>query len=178
MRAFERVWLPLLVSALTMVIGFGSLMVNRITAIWELGLFAVVGVVWLTLTSLTFIPAALQLLPLAPRRPRSGKTGAALGAGSERARRTGLPAAAWRVVQCAPLRRRWRSWRRGTSRWTRISSGYFDPALAGAASTTRPSIARSSAAIRSTLVVEGAEPGMLKRWEVLKQIKELQALSC
>src|SRR3989441_2458670 len=42
-RAFARVWLPLTISAVATVIGFGSLMVNRITAIWDLGLFAVVG---------------------------------------------------------------------------------------------------------------------------------------
>src|SRR5437867_7325686 len=69
-RAFARVWLPLVISALTTVIGFGSLMVNRITAIWDLGLFAVVGVVCLTVTCLTFLPAALQLMP---SRLRSGK---------------------------------------------------------------------------------------------------------
>src|SRR5207302_6507868 len=62
-RAFARVWLPLTISAVTTVIGFGSLMVNRITAIWDLGLFAVVGVVCLTVTCLTFLPAALQLMP-------------------------------------------------------------------------------------------------------------------
>src|SRR5256885_9626901 len=73
-RAFARVWLPLVISALTMVIGFGSLMVNRITAIWDLGLFSVIGVVWLTVTSLTMIPAALQLMRGEPRTARSGKT--------------------------------------------------------------------------------------------------------
>ena len=62
-RAFARVWLPLTISAVVTVIGFGSLMVNRITAIWELGLFAVIGVVCLTITCLTFLPAALQLMP-------------------------------------------------------------------------------------------------------------------
>src|SRR5262249_59878612 len=41
-RAFERVWVPLLISALVTVIGFGSLMVSRIPAIFELGAFAVV----------------------------------------------------------------------------------------------------------------------------------------
>jgi len=66
-RAFARVWLPLTVSALTNVIGFGSLMVNRITAIRDLGEFAVVGVLCLTVASLTFLPAALQLMPAALR---------------------------------------------------------------------------------------------------------------
>lgn len=69
-RAFDRVWLPLAISAFTTVVGFGSLMVNRITAIWDLGLFAVIGIVFLTVTSLTFIPAALELLP-ARRRGRA-----------------------------------------------------------------------------------------------------------
>src|SRR5262249_47737154 len=63
-RAYARVWLPLTISALVTVIGFGSLMVNRIPAIWELGAFAVVGVVFLTLVCLTFLPAALALLPV------------------------------------------------------------------------------------------------------------------
>src|SRR5438128_1879435 len=72
-RAFARVWLPLAISALTTVIGFGSLMVNRITAIWDLGLFAVIGVVCLTVTCLGFLPAALQLMPSRLRSARSGK---------------------------------------------------------------------------------------------------------
>src|SRR5437867_8170137 len=72
-RAFARVWLPLAISALTTVIGFGSLMVNRITAIWDLGLFAVIGVVCLTVTCLGFLPAALQLMPSRLRSARAGK---------------------------------------------------------------------------------------------------------
>src|SRR5437667_330472 len=86
LRAFTRVWLPLTISAVTTVIGFGSLMVNRITAIWDLGLFAVVGVVGLALTCLTFLPAALQLLPSRLRFARSGKISPTL---SENLRRLG-----------------------------------------------------------------------------------------
>src|SRR4029450_13759126 len=44
-RAFERVWLPLVISVLTVMIGFGSLMVNRIPAIFALGSFAVLACV-------------------------------------------------------------------------------------------------------------------------------------
>ena len=72
-RAFARVWLPLVISALTTVVGFGSLTVNRIIAIRDLGVFAVVGVVCLTITCLTFLPAALQLMPSRLRSARSGK---------------------------------------------------------------------------------------------------------
>src|SRR5262249_51639053 len=63
-RAFERVWVPLLISALVTVIGFGSLMVSRIPAIFELGAFAVVGVVCLTASTLLVLPAALALMPV------------------------------------------------------------------------------------------------------------------
>jgi len=38
-------------------------MANRISAIWDLGLFAVIGLAFLTVTSLTFIPA-LELMPV------------------------------------------------------------------------------------------------------------------
>src|SRR2546428_480676 len=85
-RAFARVWLPLAISALTTVIGFGSLMVNRITAIWDLGLFAVIGVVCLTVTCLGFLPAALQLMPSRLRSARSGKVSPTL---AENLRRLG-----------------------------------------------------------------------------------------
>src|SRR2546425_3218856 len=85
-RAFARVWLPLTISAVTTMIGFGSLMVNRITAIWDLGLFAVVGVVCLTVTCLTFLPAALELMPARLRSDRSGKISPRL---AEKLRRLG-----------------------------------------------------------------------------------------
>ncbi|HXJ32856.1 MAG TPA: MMPL family transporter [Candidatus Eisenbacteria bacterium] len=63
-RAFERVWVPLLISAFTTAVGFGSLMVNRIPAIFQLGEFAVVGVLCLTASTLVALPATLALLPV------------------------------------------------------------------------------------------------------------------
>ncbi|MGH7899394.1 MAG: efflux RND transporter permease subunit, partial [Candidatus Binatia bacterium] len=83
-RAFERVWVPLVISALTTAIGFGSLMTNRITAIWDLGVFAVIGIVFLTVTSLTFIPAALQLMSVGQRTQRSGRIAPALSSALSR----------------------------------------------------------------------------------------------
>src|SRR5262249_39433503 len=77
-RAFQRVWLPLTISAFTTIVGFGALTVNRIVAIRDLGAFAVVGVVCLTITCLTFLPAALQLMPVRLRSARSGKISPAL----------------------------------------------------------------------------------------------------
>jgi predicted RND superfamily exporter protein len=172
-RAFARVWLPLVVSAFTMVIGFGSLMVNRITAIWDLGLFAVIGVVWLTVTSLTMIPAALQLMRVAPRTARSGRTAprlsrllGSLGEHAYASRRTIL----WGGMVVAALALT------GLHR-IRVDSDflyYFDPS----SQVRRDNEVINQEIVGSNpfyLVIEGSGPGVMKRWEVLKLIKDLQA---
>jgi len=172
MRAFQRVWLPLVVSAGTMVIGFGSLMVNRITAVWDLGLFSVVGVLCLTVTSLTLIPAALQLLGVEPRYARSGKVTPRitrlLTTVAERAyasRRAILRVSL--VVGLAAL---------AETRLIQVDSdflSYFDPS----SEVRRDNEVINREVVSSNpfyLVIDGAEPGVLRHWEVLKLIKELQ----
>jgi uncharacterized protein len=172
-RAFELVWLPLVISALTNIVGFGSLMVNRITAIWDLGLFAVVGLAFLTVTSLTFIPAALQLMPVEPRTRRSGKVSPML---SGFLRRLGKRAYVFR----RPIL------------WA--SAAVAVVAAAGATLIHVDSnfvyyFKRSSEVRQANevinqdivgtnifyLVLEGTEPDLFKRWEVLKQIKDLRS---
>src|SRR5437867_12191793 len=172
-RAFARVWLPLTGSAATNVIGFGSLMVNRITAIWDLGLFAVVGVLCLTVTSLTFLPAALQVMPSGLRSARSGKVSPRL---SENLRRVGEHAIDSRrfilwgavVVGLVSL---------AGARFIKVDSDflyYFD---------RDAEVRRANEAINQTIVgsnpfyvvINGGAPGVLKRWEVLKLIKDLQS---
>jgi predicted RND superfamily exporter protein len=171
-RAFERVWLPLTISALTTLIGFGSLLVNRITAIWDLGLFAVVGVVFITLTSLTFLPAALQLLPMELRSARSGKISPTL---SDNLNRLGQRAyASRRVILWAAAGLALVAFA-GT--WMiRVDSDflyYFDrhSEVRQASETINHEIVGSNPFY---LVLEGGQPGVLRRWEVLKQVKELQ----
>src|SRR6266705_3266505 len=171
-RAFARVWLPLVISALTTVIGFGSLMVNRITAIWDLGLFAVVGVVCLTVTCLTFLPAALQLMPSRLRSARSGKISPTL---AENLRRLGervytkrrqilWAGAALSLVALAGARR------------IRVDADflyYFTPG----SEVRRANEMINREIIGSNpfyIVVEGGAPGVIRRWEVLKLIKDLQ----
>src|SRR5881628_136009 len=171
-RAFARVWLPLAISALTTVIGFGSLMVNRITAIWDLGLFAVVGVVCLTVTCLTFLPAALQLMPSRLRSARSGKISPTL---AENLRRLGervytkrrhilWAGAALSLVALAGARR------------IRVDADflyYFTPG----SEVRRANEMINREIIGSNpfyIVVEGGTPGVIRRWEVLKLIKDLQ----
>jgi len=171
-RAFQRVCLPLLISALTVAIGFGSLMVNRITAIWDLGLFAVIGVIFLAITSLTFIPAMLQLLTAEARTARSGKISPWL---SQFLKRMAVRDYSSRYLIL------WGSAAVGLlaltgTRLMRVDSDflyYFAPnsEVRLANETINREIVGSNPFY---LVIEGSKAGVIKRWEVLKEIKELQ----
>jgi hypothetical protein len=174
LRAFARVWLPLVISALTAAIGFGSLMVNRITAIWDLGCYAVVGVVCMAVTCLTFLPAALHILPVALRSARSGQVSAGLSARlnqlGRRAHDSRRPilwtAVAIGIVSLA-----------GT-RLIRVDSDflyYFKPhsEVRVANETINQKIVGSNPFY---IVVGGGDAaGLIKRWEVLRLVKDLQA---
>ena len=56
--------IPVTVAALTTVVGFATLLVNRIATIRALGLYAAVGFVCLTTVVLTLMPAILTILPV------------------------------------------------------------------------------------------------------------------
>jgi uncharacterized protein len=171
-RAFCRVWLPLSISALTTAIGFGSLGVNRIGAIRDLGVFAVVGILCLTVTTLTFMPAALCLLPARKRSVLSGRVSPFL---AEALRRIGRRAFASRrailwgaaLIGAVALL---------AARGIRVDSDflyYFEP---------RAEVRRSNEAINREIVgsnpfyvvVGDGTPGTLARWEVLKLLRDLQ----
>jgi predicted RND superfamily exporter protein len=171
-RAFERVWIPLAISAFTTIVGFGSLMVNRITAIWDLGLFAVIGIVFLTITSLTFIPAALELLPIERRTRRSGEVPPMLWRALNR---LGKRAYVFRV----PI-----LWAAALTAVVAVVGGgaiqvdsnflyYFKPnaPIRVDNEMINEHIVGSNPFF---LVIEGDEAGVMKRWEVLKQISELE----
>ena len=68
LRALTRVSVPVTVAAFTTVVGFVTLLVNRIGTIRALGLYAAVGFACVTVVVLTLMPAALTLLPLPHRR--------------------------------------------------------------------------------------------------------------
>src|SRR5262249_9321615 len=148
-------------------------MVNRITAIWDLGLFAVVGLSFLTVTSLTFIPAALELMPVELRTKRSGKVSPLL---SGFLRRLGKRAYVFRrpiLWECAALA----IVAAVGATFIRVDSNftyYFKPT-----SEVRQAIEVIDQDFGGTslfyIVLEGTEPDLFKRWEVLKQIKELRS---
>ena len=72
---FSRMAFPVGLAVLTTIIGIGSLMINRITAIKEFAFFACFGIASLMIIALTFLPAMMALLPL----PRSGGQGVSRG---------------------------------------------------------------------------------------------------
>ncbi len=173
MRAVRQVWAPLLISAFTTAVGFGALMISPITAIWDLGLLSVLGLVFLTVTSLGYLPSALVLWARVAGRsyetaptPRIEQLMARLGAQAYAARGAVLAAAA--VVALVALA--------GGARIQVDSDflNYFDR--------TSP-VRRDHEIINQQivgsnpfyLIVEGGAPGALKRWEVLKKVKELQS---
>ena len=171
-RAYARVWLPLSISALVTVIGFGSLMVNRIPAIWELGAFAVVGVVFLTVVCLTFLPSALALLPVERVAARARDGSPAMD---------GLLARIARAIIRAPQPIWWAALILASlallgMRRIEVDSDfltYFSP---------RSAVRRANEVINREIVglnpfyvvVEAPVPGALKSWVNLKLLKDLQ----
>lgn len=170
-RALEEAGVPVLISALTTMVGFGSLMVNRITAIWDLGLFAAIGLGFLIITSLALLPAALHVLP-----PRSAARSGASPALAVRLGRLGRAAFARRnvVVICAVIVS---ALALLGARRIRVDSdflSYFDPS----SEVRRANEVINSEIVASNpfyLVVEGTGPALLEKWEVLRQIKDLQS---
>ena len=74
-RSLVRVSVPVTVAALTTIVGFITLLVNRIGTIRALGLYAAVGFASITIIVLTLIPAALACLSLPHRSQTTTKEG-------------------------------------------------------------------------------------------------------
>jgi len=72
-RTIAHIGTPVLVTALTTVLGFVALLVYHIEAIRNLGVFAVFGITALFLLALTLTPVLLSLLPAPPRVPEGSK---------------------------------------------------------------------------------------------------------
>ena len=63
-KTFGNIALPSFLAVLTTVIGLGSLLVNRITAIQEFAIFSCFGMLSILIIVLTFLPATLACVPL------------------------------------------------------------------------------------------------------------------
>jgi predicted RND superfamily exporter protein len=172
LHALREVWAPLLISGFTSAVGFGSLMLSSIIAIWDLGLMAMVGVVALTVTSLGYLPSALVLwsryagssTETAPS-PRVESLMERLGTQAYAARGVVLGSAG--IVALVALV--------GATRIIVDSDflTYFSPSspVRGDHEIINQEIVGSNPFY---LIVEGGAPGAMKQWEVLKKVKELQ----
>jgi predicted RND superfamily exporter protein len=73
LQTLKHMTLPVMLTGLTTIAGFIALMANPINAVKEFGVFASIGVVYITLLSITFAPALLKALDRHPGRwPESG----------------------------------------------------------------------------------------------------------
>jgi hypothetical protein len=75
-RTIAQIGTPVLVTALTTVLGFGALLAYHIEAIRNLGIFAVFGISSLFLLALTLTPALLSLMPAPPPSPGTSRVDA------------------------------------------------------------------------------------------------------
>ncbi len=66
-KTFANISLPTFLAVLTTVIGLGSLLANRITAIQEFAIFSCFGMVSILIIVLTFLPATLVFVPLSAK---------------------------------------------------------------------------------------------------------------
>jgi len=171
-RGLHAVWTPLLISAFTTAVGFGALMISQIAAIWDLGFMSVLGIVFLSVTSLGYLPAALVLWDRfvgrsreTARWPRIEQLMARLGAQAYAAR--GKVLAITGVLAVIALV--------GAARIFVDSDflTYFD----------RSSQVRHEHEVINQqivgsnpfyLIVEGGGPDALKQWDALKKVKDLQ----
>ena len=171
-RGVRQVWSPLLISAFTTAVGFGSLMISPITAIWDLGLLSVLGVVFLTVTSLGYLPSALVLWARHAGRsyetapsPRVEYLMERLGRQAYAARGAVLAGAT--VLALLALV--------GGTRIVVDSDllAYFDPD----SPVRRDHEIINQQIVGSNplyLIIDGGGVGALKRWEVLKKVKDLE----
>jgi predicted RND superfamily exporter protein len=66
LQTLKHMTLPVTLTGLTTIAGFIALMANPITAVKEFGVFAAIGVVYITVLSITFTPALLKALDRNP----------------------------------------------------------------------------------------------------------------
>lgn len=90
--------LPILLTSLTTAAGLGSFSVAEVAPIAELGLYAAVGIMIALVYTLTFLPAALALVPVRTGRRSPGVRGAA-----DKLDRILISIAKWGVSHAVPI---------------------------------------------------------------------------
>jgi predicted RND superfamily exporter protein len=68
---FSNIAFPTFLAVLTTIIALGSLLVNRIAMIQEFAIFSCFGIASMLIIVLTFLPAALSLIPISSKKPNA-----------------------------------------------------------------------------------------------------------
>ena len=74
LQTLKHMSLPVILTGLTTIAGFIALMANPISAVQEFGVFAAIGVVYITVLSITFTPALLMALDRNPGTWNAART--------------------------------------------------------------------------------------------------------
>ena len=161
---------PLLSAAGTTVLGFLSLMFNAIVSIRELGLYSAVGIAIASVLSLVLVPALLVLLPLPTRReesfsPRVTGVLQRLGRLSIHNRRPIMLVALLITAVCI-----WQSFA------IRVDSNFqsFFRASDPISQATNAINQYLTGSMAFYVVIDGQEKDIIKRWDTLRRIKDLQ----
>jgi hypothetical protein len=173
LRIVRHLGVPVIVTALTTVLGFASLAVYRVEAIRSLGIFAAAGITALFVLSLTFVPAVLVLL----RVPAARTTTAAAETtwltpflewlGRFGFRHSRLILVAWAVILAGFV------W---GMRWVRVDTNYpsYLPDHSALRQAGRLINERLGGSISLFVTVDAPEPGVLTRIDALRRLAVLQ----
>jgi predicted RND superfamily exporter protein len=161
---------PLFIAAFTTVLGFLSLIVNRIISIRELGLYASIGISTAFILSVVFIPALLILLPLLATQAEafSSRVSAVLrtlARFSSRHRRA--------VITLGVLIVLVSTWYGSAIRAGSDFQSFFretDPIRQSTDAINRALVG----SMTFYVVIDGAENDVIKKWDTLWRIKNLQ----
>ena len=171
LETLRRVGPPSLIAALTTVIGFASIAVNRIPSIRAMGVYSAIGITLAFVLSVVLLPACLALMP-PPRGRGIGDFAPGLAAFLRRIGETAvrrrremiLGSLAVTALALLPMP------------WIRVDSNFqsffrADDPIRRATDAVNAHLAGSAAFY---VAIDGHEKNVLKTWDTLRRIKELQ----
>ena len=170
-ETLRRVGPPALIAALTTAIGFASIAVNRIPSIRAMGVYSSIGITLAFVLSVVLVPACLALLP-PPRGRKAGDFAPGLAAFLRRIGETAvrhrrqviLASLAVTALAILPMP------------WIRVDSNFqsffrADDPIRRATDAVNAHLAGSAAFY---VAIDGHEKNVLKKWDALRRIEELQ----
>jgi predicted RND superfamily exporter protein len=170
LETLRKTGMPVLITALTTALGFASLFVNRIVSIREMGLFSSVGIIFAFILSVTLVPSLLCLLPLPKKRVGtfSPVLTSALQNISRMDMRYRKP-----IILTGILVAVLAAWQIPSIQVDSNFQSFFreDDPIRQASDVINKHLAGSSAFY---VTIDGEEKGIIKKWDTLKRIKNLQ----